>query len=246
MAAAELFPKSDFLIFEHRRSDSPFIDRVWRCHSLRAGAFLSVASSKCELVVTRHEGKVFLTARGPETKATLAQCPANGEWLGIRFKLGTYLPSLLPATLMDRNDVRLPALSDRGFWLQGSSWQFPTFENAETFVRRLASAGVIWRDHAVDRLFYGPPLGTSLRSAQRHFLKSTGIPPTAVQRIERARYAAGLLRQGVSIADTVYRAGFFDQAHLTRSVKQLIGHTPARLLRGEAQLSFLYNTELTD
>jgi hypothetical protein len=238
--------QGDFLIFDARRSDSPFIERVWRSHSLRAGPFLSVASSRCELAVTRHEGKVFLTVRGPETKATVAQCPSNGEWLGIRFTLGTYMPSLLPATLMDRNDVTLTAISDRGLWLDGSRWPLPTFENAEAFVRRLALAGLIWRDHAVDKLFHGPPLRTSLRSAQRHFLKATGITPTAVQRIERARYAAGLLRQGVSIADTVFRAGYFDQAHLTRSVKHLIGQTPARILGGEAQLSFLYNTELAD
>ena len=78
-----------FLIFEDRLSDSPFVERVWRCHSERAGTFLSMAASHWEMVVTRHRGKTFLTLRGPETKATTADCPAEGEWLGIRFKLGT-------------------------------------------------------------------------------------------------------------------------------------------------------------
>jgi hypothetical protein len=245
-AGAHPGPGNNFLIFEDRRSDSPFIERVWRSHTQRAGTFLSVASSKFEMVVTRQEGKVFLTVRGPETQATTADCPANGEWLGIRFKLGTYMPRLLPATLINRNDVTLPAISDRGFWLNGSRWQYPTFENAEAFVRRLERAGIIWRDPTVDTLLYGPPPGTSLRSAQRRFLKWTGMTQSTFRQIERARFAAGLLRQGVSIADTVYRAGFFDQAHMTRSVKHLIGHTPARIIRGEAQLSFLYNTEPTD
>ncbi len=39
------------------------------------------------MVVTRHEGKTSLTVRGPETKATTADCPAHGEWFAIRFKL---------------------------------------------------------------------------------------------------------------------------------------------------------------
>ena len=46
------------LVFEDRPSDSPFVERVWRCHSERAGTFLSVAASHCELVVTRHRGRV--------------------------------------------------------------------------------------------------------------------------------------------------------------------------------------------
>ena len=239
-------PKLDFLMFQDRRSDSPFIERVWRCHSLRAGTFSSVASSNFEMVVTRHEGRVFLTLRGPETRATMADCPANGEWLGIRFKLGTYMPSLLPALVIDRNDVTLPAISDQTFWLDSSHLQYPTFDNAEAFVRRLERAGIIWRDPAVDALVQGPPRGTSLRSVQRRFLKWTGMTKSTCRQIERARFAAGLLRQGVSIADTAYRAGFFDQAHMTRSVKHLIGHTPACIIRGEAQLSFLYNTEPFD
>jgi AraC-like DNA-binding protein len=53
------------------------------------------------------------------------------------------------------------------------------------------------------------------------------------------------LKQGVSILDTVYEAGYFDQAHLTRSLKHLIGQTPAQIIRAEQQLSFLYNTDST-
>ena len=40
-------------------------------------------------------------------------------------------------------------------------------------------------------------------------------------------------------------AGYFDQPHLTRSLKRLIGQTPAELLRvGSEELSFLYKTDL--
>jgi AraC-like DNA-binding protein len=50
--------------------------------------------------------------------------------------------------------------------------------------------------------------------------------------------------RGDSIADVTHEAGYFDQPHLTRSLKRLIGQTPAVLLRdGCEQLSFLYKTE---
>jgi len=63
-----------------------------------------------------------------------------------------------------------------------------------------------------------------------------------VPRIERARHATLLLRDGASILDTVHEAGYFDQAHLTRSLGVLIGETPASIMRHDAQLSFLYKT----
>jgi hypothetical protein len=78
-----------------------------------------------------------LTLRGPESKATRADCPADGEWLGIRFKLGTFIPALLPGNLRDRRDVTLPGASKHRFWLNGSAWEYPDFENADVFVARL-------------------------------------------------------------------------------------------------------------
>jgi methylphosphotriester-DNA--protein-cysteine methyltransferase len=40
-----------------------------------------------------------------------------------------------------------------------------------------------------------------------------------------------LLRQGASILDTVYQAGYFDQPHLTRALKRFTGQTPAQIAR---------------
>ena len=71
------------ITFEDRPSDSPFVERVWRSHSERAGVFHSIAASHWNIVVTRLEGRTSLTVRGPETKATMADCPAHGEWFGI-------------------------------------------------------------------------------------------------------------------------------------------------------------------
>ena len=231
-----------FLTFNDRLSDSPFVERVWRSQSHSAGVFLSVAVSHFEIAVTRHRGRIFLTVRGPETKATPADCPAEGEWLGIRFKLGTFMPGFTPGDLKDRHDVTLPGAASRSFWLNGSAWEYPEFENADTFVARLVRKGIIVRDAGVEAALESQSGRLPIRSTQRHFLRATGLTQRRVRQIERARYATTLLRQGVSILDTVFEAGYFDQAHLTRSVKTLIGQTPVEIGQGQQQLSFLYKT----
>jgi AraC-like DNA-binding protein len=229
------------LAFEDRPSDSRFVERVWRSHSQHASTFLSVASSHLEMVVSRVRGRVSMTLRGPETRATRADCPANGEWLGIRLTLGTFFPHHPTQTLIDRQDERAPDLGGR-FQLDGVEWDYPSFDNAETFVRRLAARGVIARDAAVDAALRGERLALSRRSTQRHFLHAAGITPTGLRQIERARYATNLLKRGESILDAVHDAGYFDQAHLTRSLGHFIGQTPARIVRGGEPLSFLYKT----
>lgn len=232
-----------FIVFDAERpSDSPFIERIWQCRSEQAGTFLSVASSNWEIVVTRLDGRITVTLRGPETKVREVHCPAGGEWFAIRFKAGAFMPQLPVANLLDGNDVILPQSSKRSFRLNGSAWEIPDFDNAEAFVARLVHSGVIARDAAVAAALHGEPQALSTRSAQRHFLHATGMTYSALRQIERARHATNLLREGVPIMDTVHEAGFFDQAHLTRSLKSLIGLTPARIAREDRQLSFLYKT----
>lgn len=126
--------------------------------------------------------------------------------------------------------------------MDGSVWEYPDFENAETFVKRLVLDGLIVMDGTVDTVLQGQPEEQSVRSTQRHFLRATGLTRSTIRQIERARHATNLLKAGVSIVHTVHEAGYYDQAHLTRSLKYLIGQTPAQILRAEEQLSFLYKT----
>ncbi len=235
---------STFLVFNDRPSGSPFVERVWTCRSERAGEFVSVASAHWEMVVTRHRGQTCLTIRGPETRATTVDCPDDGEWVGIRFKPGTFMSQFPPGPLRDRSDVTLPGAATRSFWLNGSAWEYPTLENAETFVTRLVRKGLIARDPVVDAVLCREPRILSARSAQRHLARATGITHAGFRMIERARFATNLLRQGVPVLDVVDRAGFFDQPHLTRSLTYLIGQTPGEIARRTRQLSFLYKTTL--
>jgi hypothetical protein len=235
-----------FITFEDRPSESPLVERIWTARSQRAGPFHSMAASECELVVTRLRGAAFLTVRGPETRATVAECPGEGEWVAIRLALGTFAPAFLPALIRDRQDVTLPDASSRSFWLNGSAWEYPTWENADTFVARLVRRGLIVREPLVQSVLRGDRAGLSLRSLQRRFVHATGLTHTAHRSIQRARYAVQLLRAGAPLADVVDRAGYFDQPHLTHACRRLIGQTPSEIARGARQLSFLYKTDPVD
>jgi hypothetical protein len=229
---------------EERPSDSPLIERVWRSQSDRAGSFVSMAETHWGIVVTRYCGRTTLTVRGPETRATPAHRPADAEWFGIQFKHGTMMPDFPPRMVMDRQDVNLPEASSKSFWLCGSAWQFPDFDNVETFVNRLARDDLLIYDPIVAAVLRRKPVTTSVRTVQRRFLRATGLTNAAFAQIERARYATALLKQGVSILDVVYQAGYTDQPHLTRSLKRLIGETPAQIISRNRvnPLSFLYKT----
>ena len=224
--------KSMTFLIEDRPSDSSFVETIWRAQSERAGSFISLAASHWEMVVTKYRGKTTFTVRGPETKATPLHYQWRGvEWLGIRFKVGTFLPYLPPGKLLDRRDANLPQATSTSFWFQGSAWEFPTFENADTFVEWLVREGLLVRDPVVEAVVQGQLQALSVRAVQYRFLQATGLTHRTVQQIERARHAMTLLRQGASIPDTVYQAGYFDQPHLTRALKRFTGQTPAQIAR---------------
>jgi len=230
------------IAFRHRESDSPFVERVWTSQSRDGGRFLSMAEGTIELVFTRLPGVTAATLRGPVSRGTLVECPPNGIWLAIRFRLGTWFPGIPTATLMDHSNLELPIVAGGGFWLAGQAWEIPAFDTAEQLVARLERAGVIARSHATDAAAQGDVDWMSRRSVQRHFRRATGMSWSTWRQIDRARHAAALLTAGSSVLDAAFDAGYFDQAHLTRSVKHLIGMTPGRLVRERPQLSFSYKT----
>jgi AraC-like DNA-binding protein len=190
------------------------------------------------MVLTRFRRKSFLTLRGPETAATPFDCPAEGQWVGMRFKPGTFMPRFVPGALRDHNNVTLPPATGQSFWLNGSAVEYPSFENAESLVKRLAKSGIISRDPIVEDTLLRRPRGLSLRSSQRHFLRSTGVTYAAFRQVERARYATILLRDGVPIQDVVSRLGYFDQAHLTRSFRRFVGECPPKSCNAKGSCRF--------
>lgn len=219
-------------VFDGRSSDSSYVQSIWRTQSTEnPGSFISSAATNWEIVITRQQGVATVSVRGPETKASPAPIPPDAEFFGIIFKMGTFM-SNLPASLLIDGGIHLPEAGRRNtFWLNGSSWQFPSYENADTFVAALVHEGLLQRDPLVEAVLQDQPQDVSLRTVRRRFLQTTGLTYKSIQQIERARQAALLLRQGTPILDAVYETGFFDQAHMTKSLKHFIGQTPAQILR---------------
>ncbi len=215
-------------LFEGRGSDSPYIEAVWRGRAGSDYAPICPASSHWHLLFLRQNGRVNVSIEGPLTKATPVTQAEGTEWFGITFLLGTFLPAVPVRNLLDERAILSPA-AKTSFELAGSRWRFPDYENVETFVERLVRESLLVSDPIVKAVLADQPQEVSLRTVRRRFLLATGLTYKVISQIERAKQAAALLEQGVSLLDTAYQAGYADQSHMTRSLKHFIGHTPAQL-----------------
>jgi len=214
--------------FENKPTDSPLVESVWRTRSLNDGSFVSTAETYWEMVVSRYQGELIITMRGPETQAKRAPFAKDTEFLGIVFKHGAFMPHL-PVSKLVNEDVNLPKAANGRFWLHSAAWELPTLDTVDDFIARLVHEEVLVFDPVVEAVLENRPLDISLRTVQRRFLRATGITRGTFDQIERAKQATTLLQQGTPIADATFQAGYADQPHLTRSLKRFIGFTPAQI-----------------
>jgi AraC-like DNA-binding protein len=213
---------------ETRSSESAFVEQIGHICAEREHTPLCPADGHWNMLLVRYRGETSLSVWGPMTKAATMPYREGAEFLYITFTLGTFLPQMPVGHLLDKGEF-LPLATGTSFWLGDSSWQFPDYEHADAFVDKLVRKGLLIHEPVVDAALQDQSQAMSLRSTQRHFLRATGLPLRSLQTIERARYAAALLQQGVSLLDTVEEAGYFDQPHLTRALKRFIGQTPAQI-----------------
>jgi AraC-like DNA-binding protein len=217
------------LISEERKSDSPYVQKVMRGWTLSEGNSIRPAEVCWHMVFVKHSGGALALAVGPLTNAGIAAWGEGAEILWIQFRLGVFMPHLPTKEYLDREQL-LPNASSSRFWLKGAALQIPSFENVESFVDRLARDEDLVRDPVVSAALQDEPLDMSARTVRHRFLQATGQTQSHIRQYERAIQAASLLRHGVSILDTVFEAGYFDQPHLTRSMKQFLGYTPGQIL----------------
>lgn len=216
--------------FEGRLSDSPYIDMIWRGRVLNDYFPVCPADVRWNLLFTRQNGKVKVSAEGATTQFVTKTQFEGAEFLVIKFNLGVFMP-YLPAGKLLNGETFLPEAAGKAFWLNSSTWQFPDFENVETFVDKLVRENVLIVDPVVKAAMQDQPQDLSPRTVRRRFLYTTGLTPKVIQQIERAKQAAALLEQGTPILDVVYETGYADQPHLTRSLRRFIGQTPAQIAR---------------
>jgi hypothetical protein len=228
--AAELFA------IEMRAARSRLVEKTWRARSEPEESFLSVAATHWQLVVTRRRGTTEVTVRGPETRATVVPIPQDADFLGIRFSLGTYMPGLPPAQLVDRT-VTLPLATGTAFRLGGSHWTVPGPDadgGVDDLVEGLVDAGLLVHDPIAAAAAAGDDVDLSVRTVERRVARATGLTRGLVRRIRRAERATNLLAGGLAPGDAAHLAGYADQPHLTRSLTRLMGQSPGRIAASAA------------
>jgi len=213
---------------EEWTTSSPFVARIWRTRSEPEPNFISVAASHWEIVVTTHRGVARLTIRGPETRATTVPIPQDAEFFGIDFSLGTFMPDLPPAGLVDRA-LTLPPAAPTSAWFGRTRWEVPTPETVDGFVARLVRDGVLIHDPLVAAALRGEANGRAPRTLERRVARATGLTRGTIRQIGRAGRAVEVLARGATPADAARHTGYADQAHLTRSLKRFVGQTPAQI-----------------
>lgn len=182
-----------------------------------------------------------LFVAGPDTRARWHTSRPNASYVGLRFTRGMG-PSLL-GTSADEVADQSPSLDD--LW---------PCADARILSDQVAAAG----EEALERWLTDraarcePPelgaavfrlaadrtpvtamadrLGYSTRQLHRRCLPLFGYGPQHLTRVLRLGQALAAARAGLPLAQAAVTAGFADQAHLSRDVRDLTGATPTELL----------------
>jgi hypothetical protein len=221
------------MTFHHRPGELPWIQRVWWCRSAGETSMTSVARAEWDLVLCAGPDGVSVSLQGAESAASRAPVPPASSFVGVRFALGVSLAAHPAATIVDTS-VPLGA-GDDGLLGRHGAGRLEAGD-AEGLVSDLVARGVLVTAEL-------PPRERTTRTAQRHHRASTGLTHGLVRQIDRARSAAAWLRAGEAWPAVVDEFGYVDQAHLCRSMRRFVGHTPGELGADDpVALSFLYKT----
>ncbi|WP_432170329.1 helix-turn-helix domain-containing protein [Streptomyces sp. 1222.5] len=214
---------------------------VWTNTPAGAGARPVLPDGCMDLLWT--EGRLLVA--GPDTRAHVPEGPPRA-WAGIRFFPGT-APSLLGVPAHELRDSRVeladlwPASRVRRLRDRVEAAPDPATALEDIALDRSAWAAVPdpLLHRLVECLGEGRPVaGTAdeldlgARQLHRRCLGAFGYGPKTLARILRLQRALGLARSGVSYAETAVRAGYADQPHLAREVRELAGRPLGRLLGG--------------
>jgi len=216
---------------EERAADSPLVAKIRRVRHLADSRETALPDGSWDLLfVRRGDGPVTVIQTGQITAPVLVDNHAGDEILSIAFRPEVYVPRL-PGRVMVGQGVVCPLERDGRFRLGDERFELPRFDNAEQLVAALARQGVLERDPVVQRALQGARQRLDERSIQRHFAEVAGLGLKTFQQIARAQQAAALLRQGRSASQVAAELGFSDQAHMSHSLKRLLGRTPREIAK---------------
>lgn len=211
---------------------------VWTNTPSAAFLMLPVLPDGC-MDLLWSEGRLLVA--GPDTRAHTPEGPP-APWAGIRLYPGT-APTLLGVPAHELRDRRVeladlwPASEVRRLSARVAAAAHPATALEALALERAAAPDPALR-RLVTALAAGRPvaatadeLGLGARQLHRRSLAAFGYGPKTLARILRLQRALALVRKGVPYADTAARAGYADQAHLSRDIREFTGRTLGDLLR---------------
>lgn len=163
-----------------------------------------------------------------------------GESMLSDFAGSSRLRSGYPTTLPKESAMLALRLLGGDGWAVDESIVHELLDLVDRPVRSSRSPG--WMGEVLDRLrdeFRSPPamgelaaeVGAHPGHVARVIRRETGLTVAQIIRRRRVDYAVGLFDSDRSLAEIALAAGFSDQAHLTRSFREVLRTTPARLRR---------------
>jgi hypothetical protein len=215
--------------YEDKVVDSLFVDKIWHTRATSSGVYTASLDGNWDIIISKTAGGVTVLVNGVGKGAAEVPYTAGTEYLGIALKPGVFLRDLKGKDIVDSQHV-LTKGDISYVQIGGSLFKIPEFGTAEAFVDELVEKGVLLVNKVVSSFSEGEAKGASDRSLRRHVAQTTGLSPYFFHQIQRAQQAVQLLQGGMSIAQAAAEAGYTDQAHMTKAVKQLIGRTPAQIV----------------
>lgn len=212
-----------------RGSDSPFISGVTR-RAYDGNPGVTVPDCCWDILVVKFQGETQIILTGAITQPIPLEFPEGTEVMNITFETGTFFPEF-PAPKMLNLGLEMPKAGPNKMWIGSEVVEIPNFDNAEEFVAKLYSNGIMKNDKLVGKMLEGEPMAASDRSVQRHFMQTTGMTMKFIQQVQRAQLAVDLIKSGERLIDVAHKLGFTDQAHMTRSLKGIMGITPAAVMQ---------------
>jgi len=215
--------------YEEKQIDSIFVDKIWHTYTTSSGTYIANLDGNWDIIISKKDDNITVAVNGVGKHAAQVPYVAGIESTGIALKPGVYVRDLNGKDIVDRQKT-LKKAGDMFVELSGHLFKIPDFDTAEIFIEELIASGVLIVNKVVTSFNEGDTRGVSDRSLRRHVAQTTGLSPYFFHQIQRAQHATLLLQQGASIARAAAEAGYTDQAHMTKAVKQLMGRTPAQII----------------
>jgi hypothetical protein len=217
---------------ETRCAESPsaqrFIARIEQVDYRVAAWDAARPDGTWDLVFREGRDGLMVLQTGQTDRVVPLRGEAGERYFNIAFRPEVYMPRRPGAGMANQGHLHALA-GPRHCVIDGQRLELPTFDNVEPFVMALARHGLIEVDRLVQRAGQAGWRCVDDRSLQRHCAHVTGLSPKKLQQIVRADAAAELLRHGLRPADVAAQLGYTDQAHLTHSLRRILGVTPGQL-----------------